>query len=312
MIFVRQQADLPQTAFGRALKAYFDASDITLGNVGQVAFPLSDSGAVNDAVDGGGSYPAALAQALFDKFTMVNTLEAAGFRKLQTVRFQTLADITFAGPFIVKPALSAAGARIMGMIGPVIDVANALDFKIYLTKVGLGADIAALSAEARQAIPDANLIVQESTPSGAHVTATLCGTVNGAGDTHFLRDTVTAWGPLQPLQSVRQFDDPTLVAERALLSAFIKAQGIKNAAFALQFLRKGGLYYPMDWNLRLHLNGPIDMARMAPAELKKGMDFMFDIPNADVIDKSQVWTVNRAGLTNANYDQSTVAVSPKQ
>ena len=230
-------------------------------------------------------YPADVAENLLRKDKMPGFLGLHGFPVLETVRAHcgiTMRD------FIIKPILGSG-------CGSWLPQCEALAYRKFNDAAQLADAVRKSGANLR------GYVAQSAVMENEHTTASVAGTVNGSGDVLFIRSTISSWGNGFRYKSVRSFCHPELDDAKALLRNFISAQKIRCAAFSLQLIQKGGVYYPMDWNFHIPATYVFDAMRVQPEEFHAVVHHMADVHVDGFCEPGDSWVVDRKEQSNLVY-----------
>lgn len=253
-----------QNMYKRILDEIGRAYSYTSGNYALIM--REDIAAVRAAHIVPNFYPGAVADTLYDKALLPDYLGQFGFNMLNTRQVMSVADIAGMTNFILKPQRGAFG------FGSNFRNKQNLSYRKYTDVAALLADVPQKQADSQLAL---GFVAQEADMQNVTDEMGLHGTVNSTGDIYWCRTSVGQWSEGQQLFNTRSWGG--FANERALLQAFVKSVGIRNASFNLHFLNKGGILYPVDWNLRLGFQLLIAARDTDYREIKRATEHQFDV-----------------------------------
>jgi len=232
-------------------------------------------------------YPQDVALSLIRKDRMPSLLGGHGFKELETVRLKSAMDATLKN-FIIKPVLGAAGA-------PMASDYSAIWYKKFNDVSEM---LDKFDADTINGAIRSGAIAQQAVMGRKHITASVCGTVNGKGEAYFVRSSLSEWDGSFRTHTIRGHDLRGAADIKIKLREFIANSNIRNAAFSLQLLELDEAFYPMDWNFHLPATYVFDALKICPEEFHAAIHHMTD-SSVDSFEASKdKWFINRKEASN--------------
>jgi hypothetical protein len=232
-------------------------------------------------------YPRDVAHNLIRKDRMPSLLGGHGFKELETIRLKGAMDATLKN-FIIKPVLGAGSA-------PMASDYSAIWYKKFNDVSEM---LDKFDADTINGAIRFGAIAQQAVMGRKHITASVCGTVNGKGEVYFVRSALSEWDGSFRVHTIRGHDLRGSADIKVKLREFISKSNIRNAAFSLQLLELDGEFYPMDWNFHLPAPYVFDALKIRPEEFHAAIHHMTDsyVDSFDV--PKEKWFINRKEASN--------------
>lgn len=224
------------------------------------------------------AYPNGMAAKLFDKKELQTALAPFGFNTLATEAITDADAITLTN-FIVKLQNGSGGNIVThgkNWFGGVL-----FTDKEAFKRHPLFADMF---------LPGKYIAQQAISNVRNHTAVSIPGTVNSNGEVYFVRSSTDTWINSVRTKAVLSYQG--YEEQKSQIQAFVKASGIKNAVFMLQFVEQEGTLYPIDWNFRLGVNIPTQMISRNFIEFETAILHMVGDTVTPQAEYSDVWTVN--------------------
>lgn len=247
---------------------------------GNVPYVTHDKYAV-EAFLGSASYPNDLVTKLYDKKELQDVLSQYGFKTLQTEVIDSPDAISLSN-FIVKLKEGSGGNL------PKSATKNWFNGFLFADK----------EAFKRHPLFDIAYrpgfyVAQQGINPRAHTAVSLFCSVNTVGDVFFIKNSTDTWANTVRTEAILESNGYEDI--KALLSAFVKAVGIKHTVFSLQFISDGVNFYPMDWNFRWGKNFHTQILKNSPELYEMAIMHMFkDTPTEH--QSEGVWVANKEDI----------------
>lgn len=248
------------------------------GTEGNIRYVTHDKHVPEAYADGTG-YPNGIGARMVDKAGLQDVMSEFGFPTLPSQIITNVDNISLEN-FIIKCRVSSGKLGVTRNGIPLENAYNGVAFKDKedLKKHPLFNEASFITGD---------FIAQQDAGIKKHTLATVAAVANSNSDLWFLRNTTDEWEFLERKSTTLAFNIyPELNAK---IQAFFKLHKIKNAAVTVQFVTKGGVYYPVDWNFRFGINMGKEMLARNPVEFETAILHMVGDEQTPPAKYEDVW-----------------------